>query len=609
MTRSWGSLPQFKLEAGGETFINDQAVTIQLVRPENNVSFIVLSVNDYKSTSFVDVFDALATLTLSLRYGSDAWTKVFSGVIETVKPSLNKDGELLEVSAWGKGHPTVKTHCNTSYGLESENPTMESPKEIFEDLVDNYINKSFGGDATGYSLTKTEIEDVHNALDITNITSPYLDNFTVINRVCDVTNAYAQGLGTPEVSIHWYVDPSANLYVKKIDASHTKVDASATDWPRYWGGSQAASTIIVKEDMILYDFRKNVEEYANKIVLLSNLRKPGYDFWTNNQSGLWGHTATHIALTDEATVKIVGSHSLRAESPDSVGGFYWYPSSQDAAWSISSVGSEDTIPSLNFYARRSGTIAAMAVSLHTTYDTDYFNWNFAADLTSADTWYHFSLPIGPYYSRKTEKTEFKWSEGGSPDWSDIDCIEFSLDASSGIYTYVDDLHFTGKFVREAYNSTAITANDEYQRVIRNDIAVNDSLVASDDSGTGAQLAYAELLRRMQTPIVGVIQTPLAVDILPGQTVHIQAAQKSDDTYRIDKDFRVKELRHIIGPAPTGFRTTHNLTDDVTNSHAFAAPTRASVLAKYAGALGHAEARDLKGSGVDLLISRLSKNYA
>jgi len=94
-------------------------------------------------------------------------------------------------------------------------------------------------------------------------------------------------------------------------------------------------------------------------------------------------------------------------------------------------------------------------------------------------------------------------------------------------------------------------------------------------------------------------------------VRIKACQQSSGTYRIDKDFRVKELRHIIGAGAryNGFETQLNLTDDVTNTHAFGVPTQQSLLFQYVGALGHAEARDLKSSGIDHTISRLTKAYA
>ncbi len=152
------------------------------------------------------------------------------------------------------------------------------------------------------------------------------------------------------------------------------------------------------------------------------------------------------------------------------------------------------------------------------------------------------------------------------------------------------------------------------KVIRNDTAVNDTLQSgtpgTTDTGTAAMLCHAELLRRSQTPIVGMIQTPLAPTSLPGQTVYIEACQQSSGSYRIQKDFRVKELTHLIGGAARfgGFETRWNLTDDVTNTHAFGVPSAYSLLMEYAGALGQGEARDLKGGDLDNLIPRLSEDY-
>lgn len=65
---------------------------------------------------------------------------------------------------------------------------------------------------------------------------------------------------------------------------------------------------------------------------------------------------------------------------------------------------------------------------------------------------------------------------------------------------------------------------------------------------------------------------------------------------------------IIAGSPIGFRTIVSLTTDVKNTHAFGVPNQYSLLKKYAGALGHSEARDLKGGTLDDLIPRLSKNY-
>jgi len=304
--------------------------------------------------------------------------------------------------------------------------------------------------------------------------------------------------------------------------------------------------------------------------------------------------------------------------------YIWYPAGFDADWDFTKCGSSDTIPHVDFYARRSDSLGPLNRFFFTSTDETqdrYYLDDLDNYITAVDEWFHLSIPIGPYYSVDDETRRFRWvDDGGAFDWADVKGLGFFFDCggfAGDIRLYIDDIHLNGKVIREAYSSADITAKGlEKQRVIRNDVAVDDTIKASDDSGTAAQLAYAELLRRMQSPLVATIQTPLAPTILPGQTVHIHACLKKGyklmdaSALRIDKDFRVKEIRHLIGPLAkyNGFETRWNLTDDVTNSHAFSVPTAYSLLKRYAGALGHAEARNLKGSGIDTLIPRLTIDY-
>jgi len=366
--------------------------------------------------------------------------------------------------------------------------------------------------------------------------------------------------------------------------------------------------------MIPYQFRKNIEEYANRIVLASAFRKPSVDYWTEDSGGaaLWG---TSDANCTNSVTHVVGSHSLLGEPTDNVNDAYiWYPSAEDAAWDITKCGSEKTIPHLGFYFRKNSSVTFCHLRAFTTdHANDYFNLSgFDALMGGNDVFEYFTFPLGPYYALLDENRRYRYTEVGAPDWADINGICFMFNsATQQSDIYIDDLHLSGKIIREASDTSELAGNDEYQRVILNDTAVDDTLKASDDSGLAGRLIYAELLRRAQTPIVGMITIPMAPTLLPGQTVHIYACQQSSGAYRIDKDFRVKELRHVIGPNARygGFETQLNLTDDVTNTHAFGVPTAQSLLFQYVGALGHAEARDLKGSGIDHTISRLSKAYA
>ena len=233
----WRSTPQFKLDVGGTSYINDQAFQITCIRPENNVSYLVVQVNDYQSSKYVGVFDAFTVVDLSLRYGSDSWTQVFGGVVGSAAPKLTMHGEVLEVGAWGDGFCLAKTFCDESYGVESiANSTVDTPKEILEDVVDEHVNKIFGAAAaTNWSIGKS-VDNAHAGLSFTGLNSQYLSNFTLVNRVCSVVDAYAAGLGPAQASAHWFVDTTPNLMFKQISANH-----AGGNWDRYWGGMAGTS--------------------------------------------------------------------------------------------------------------------------------------------------------------------------------------------------------------------------------------------------------------------------------------------------------------------------------------------------------------------------------
>jgi len=592
----WPSTPSFKIEISGSTFINETATTIMIKRVENNLSYVVLTVDDYLSSNFVDVFDAFDAIIVSLRYGSDAWSKVFSGVVSSAEPHISQEqGEVLNVGAWGEGKALLDTHCDENYGVESiNNSAIDTPKEIIDDLITNHINKEFGGAASGYAIV-SEVDNVHAGLSVTHLPSQYLDNFVNVNRVCSLATAFAAA--TP--GVHWFVDPDKNLMVKEIDQNH-----SSTNWDRYYGGSQANATIEVAQDMILYDFNKNVEEYANSIVLSSMFRKPSEDRWTESGHALWGEGGGGNGLSSSAVAGefIVGSNSLKHLTDGAVTQTF-FPSAKNAGWNLNNIGSPNTVPTLNFYINMSSILADLDIHLYTGVGNSYY-YDLDNNMTLASKLYHFSLPVGKYHNYRTD---FEWTATGAPDWANINWIEFEWDGVLNDYINVDDLHFSGVVVREARDTSEITANDLHQKVIRNDTAVNDTMIASDDSGTAAQLCYAELLRRSQTPIVGMIQIPMLPDLLPGQTLHIHACKQEDGTFRINKDMRVKDLRHIVN-STAGFTTILNLTDDVTNTHAFGVPNQYTLMKQYAGALAHSEARNLKGGALDNAIPRLSVNY-
>jgi len=104
-----------------------------------------------------------------------------------------------------------------------------------------------------------------------------------------------------------------------------------------------------------------------------------------------------------------------------------------------------------------------------------------------DVFEYFTFPLGPYYALLDENRRYRYTEVGAPDWADINGICFMFNsATQQSDIYVDDLHISGKIIREASDTSELAAHDEYQRVILNDTAIDDTLDASDDSGLGGQ---------------------------------------------------------------------------------------------------------------------------
>jgi hypothetical protein len=475
LTQTWRAHPDIKVEAGSTEIQGDSIKTI-VFRPENAVSRVHLTANDYQGKNFIGELDAFTVLKVSLRYGSDSWVKVFEGKVEKVGPEIDvKQGQTLTAVAYGYGYGRAlsDTHCHVNFGQESENSALDTPTEIWDDLVDNRINKNFDGAATGYAITKTKIKTINNPT-VQFVKGGYRKNVDILNEVCRIYQGYQAG----SASVHWFVDPSKNLWIDTV-AAHSVDTANWDDW---WSTDQAGSTLTEGEDFVSSNFHKNVQGFANKILLFSDLRKPGYDYWTEDSGGsaLWGNDG-YTSITDSAAQFVVGSHSLLFDPNGAVAGWGYYPSGAAANWDITKMGSVKSIPRINFYYWKHLLTTATTWVVFSTNDTarktDYYyaafsNWHTDPD----DEWIHVSLPIGPYYLTASENKRFRWTAVGNPSWSNIDTLEFYTSGGGvNALLYVDDLHFSGKIIREAYNSTSIAANNEYQKTVKLDVAVDDTL--------------------------------------------------------------------------------------------------------------------------------------
>ena len=614
-------MSSFKLTVGSTEIENDQALSIVNSRPENNISSCNVVVGDWKSKNYSDLFDAHTTLKLELKSAyKSAYTTVFDGIIQNLKPNLTTEGEDLIVTAWGLGMSLSKTFNDATYGSEVS-ASLDQPQEIAQDIVTNYVNKRFGagGANTEWGLDNSDVEAVHAGFTITNLNSQYLDNFTLLNQLCDLTNAYANI--NADVSVHWYVDTDGHLRIKEIDA-----DSTDSSWTHYYGGT--ATTAIIKEgvnDVVARGFHKHIDDYANHIIVAAGFRKPSFDYWCALNGPTWG--LYQAAYSYSATKKLVGDHSLRiAPTVNLAACLAFYPDSHDAGWDLTLIGSEDSIPTFNVYvntdvaAAISGGNGAIVIGkdwngvVDASGNTDYF-YIFTSTLIGTplvDKWYHLSVPIGPYAYKSAQfaAANSEWLEVGSPVWTDIDFVALSasnLPFPVTDYIYWDDAHFSGKIVRSCYDTTEITAtNKERQVFLRLDNAVDDTLIADDDdAGMAALIALSELYKRKTTPVIGELILPLTEDMLPGHTLQVYAGLKPDkSTYRWSNiPMRAKEVTHTINMGEA--TTTVQVTSDVTNTFAAGLNTQMGLLLDKAGAMNQGQAKNLKHSGVDNKITRLA----
>ena len=613
-------MPSHKLTIDGVDYTDCKGITIINRRPENNYSTLEFTIPNRYSTDIVEFED---TVSLALQRKTPELATTFTGEVYALQPSL-LNPKTVTCYCKGFAHCMEQTHSDSSWGIESLNPTKYTPREIIQDLADNYVENSFGdAETTNWTIntSDTYVDNVHNGLSVTNLTSKYLNNLTILNRLAEIVNAYAITLGTPEPGIHWFERPDSTnprIYVKEIGDDH-----SNGDWDKYYGGSQTAAT--VKEGVNLIDFvpHQTMQNYANNVILAASLRKPAYDYWTEDAAtnGIWT-VETDGSVADDAAAKVVGADSTKfvADASRLVKYYFNFDNNLDLTY----MGSHDNIPTIGFYAKRyASNPTYVYCNLYTTRGTDYFQVRVYSDATgytdlipTSGDWYGITIPIGPFYKNYGGGgSQTTWTEVGTPDWTDLDGIEFAFNntgVASENYFWLDDLHLSGHIIREARDAGAIDTDGDRERQVflRLDTAIDDSCVTSDNTGTAARLAASELFKRSQFKttaanrhLTGTAILPMMEDLLPGQQLYVNAGKQLNGNYQYQLDMRCLEVTHKV--STQGYVTEATVTSDLWNSHVFGTPNAWGIVQANAGALGHAEARDLKASGVDLNIPRLT----
>ena len=619
-------IPYFKVTVthGGApvTYTNDVFKYIQIKKRENNYDVATLHFPDkdaYYYEDYFDVFDDIKIWTKATAAGSYTTNPQFGGTIRQVVPSVDiGEGYLPRLVCKSYGAAFEATNCNRDYGIESANPNIPAAWGILKNVVAEFTEKSFADAATGHDIDNSFVSD-YCATEIKYMNNPFRNNLDALNVVCQLTSAIGAGTtaGGHWITMYDATGATARFLFAKIGDHAAGGDSPESHWPDWWNTNQAGSTLVQGDDFLDYSVVDKAEEFANNVLLLTDFRRPAYDYWTNNEGitndGIWSVQDCTATAVSAAPAQVVGDKCLKITCTDPVDpGIAYFDFSGSGNLDVTKIGSIRTIPRLNFYSYKPAGLdeTQTYVRLYTTdFETDYWQCQFSQISQSDDVWAHKSIPIGPYWQSDTlnANNEFVWVGDGGEDWTSIKGLAFVVQALT--YIGVDDLHFSGKLVRSAYDSDDITAHKEYQKVCISRNAMDDSCIAEDDTGFAARVAYAELLRRMALPQTITFSTCTDMKAaLAGQKLHVHACKQSTGDFRINTDMRILEITHEIGEG-VGYKHTVTATTDLLNSFPISVPDQFAMWQENLF-LNSKEAKNIRsGAEVDLLIPMLIKDYA
>ncbi len=621
-------IPQYKLNLDGTDYTDGlQSFNVKL--RDSNYSTAHLTLDNQYSRFYDTIITKFTEVKLYVRDSGGDWRHLFGGYARELNPSINTtQGNILNVACKGYGSALDETHCNRDYGTESANPSYPQPWNIWTNVIADFVNKSFDDWATGHAASITDYSLITDnyANDLTYINNPYRKNIDVINHVCDIATAIAAGADAENPTTagpHWIVDPEGYFLLGKIGDHAAGGTSPEARWPDWWNVDEAGSTLVEGVDFSDIGIIDKSSEFANHVILVTDLRKPSYDSVTDGAgcAALWGDDNLQ-SLAADAAVKIVGTHSLRTEvKGDLTAGYAYYPSTEDAGWNIDKMGGPHSIPRLNFYQISDSPTYTYEIRMFTTdHLTDYY-YIPSTTWSEGDTdWRWKSIPIGSYWASDNESSgsaagsTTKWLWNGNPDWANINGFCYKRNPSAAaFYVWLDDWHLSGKITRSARCSDNITANNEYQKTFLSRYAMDDMCAegtpGTTDVGDAARTAKAELLRRIRSPRTVQFTVSMRPSIMAGQKTHVHAFRKLDGTYTINGDMRIMEVTHGFDPNPMiGAYSTITATDDLYNTRPISS-TDLWALQQEFTLINSREAMNMRaGAEVDLLIPMLQENY-
>jgi hypothetical protein len=608
-------LPQCQVTLGS-TVLTGELKSATIARLENGFDTATLELPDTMSTLYpLKVTNGTAFQLDVKDAGEAAYTTLSKGIVRFPILSLDKD-ETIQLKCDGAGYGLGDTVCAEEYGNQSRNSDVVNPDgdctitEMLTDsnhgIITKWVNKILGGATnSGFSYDTTTIEEIDG--DLSYLYFPYKPCNKCVDDACDLVTALNAGSAGP----HWIVTTDDKIRLKLIGTNQT-------GWTKYYGGAtntDGQATLVQDVDFKGFNFEPIGPE-ANYIIYNGIWRRPSSgDLWTEAKASSWGH-GTGNFTEDSTTYHAVGAKGLHIYTTGSNHIDSYYPSAP-AGWDFS-VFPEFLKPTLQVYAARDANTSDTFEFYVTLVDSN--GYEMSTDINGAvpsthGEWVHFEFPIGPYWRQNhTPNTWTLKDVGGTFNWGNVSYIKFTdgNPGSGDSSWWIDGLHFGGtQIIRIAKNSTNITANKVKMKTLTDNIGKDDTLtsgtIGTTDQGLMAQMAYAELLRLQKSAITGTVTISMLKDVLPGQLFHVHAKKKVDGTFNIDKDMRVTKLTHNI--SSSGYFTTLELTDDLTNSHPRPRyENRNKVTAATRPDYQDRQASSIKAGDIDIRVTPLEEDY-
>lgn len=576
----------------GSTDITSDSIQTVITRRESGIDDLMLIVLDTEAISYLGTCHLGDEIIVKYSYDEiPDWNivkPIFVGKITELNPNLMKTGEIVTVTALGQGAELKRMRIATEYGSQSRNSSVHNMAQFISSMLGDYVNKlmndtildknsviipsSYNLGALGYDLTG----------EIPFVSYSWQDCFSALQDIMKIgasINYIANPLDWS--GYHWSVDPETNRVMV------AKVGKHAVGFVDVWSTRPFDEPIVVKEDMIITSFVHQPLE-SNMVVISGQFNyyfgKDVFEYYTEGHYADWYY---HNSTGSDDPIARIGSNSLKIVGSYNEGDpwWAWFPGDGPTLLNLNldcigtgAQGNGDIIPMLSFYVARTGDASDVFVTLQKVENlggywvtTDYLTMNITdlivtPDVNDPDYPFCFvQVPLGPNY--KLSGSNKEWiNEGTNPlDWNSINKIGFrgKNGGSGSINLWIDGIQIRSKAIRIALDSTNIKTNGSQILTIKDSELETYSTDSLEDSDPLSMQAVSELIRNKEELITGSIMIVLNPLIKPGQIVHIHASKHSDNTFGIDMDFRIVELKHTY--VINGAMTQLNLASDTKNS--------------------------------------------